>query len=125
MSPGLVNRPVWHKPGRNLCVGDVVLICQPSANKGKYRLGVVDDVKMSTDGFVRTVTVRYVLVSADGKVRIMHIRRSVQRLVLILPIEEQSAHVEVKEHEHFVECRTSFPNRLIHSTLKVVGVFSV
>ena len=108
VSPGLVNRPVWHKKGRNLCANDVVLICEATAIKAKYRLAVVEDVKVSKDGCVRSATLRYVLVAkGDEKVKVIRVRRSVQRLVLILPVEEQTSTVEVKEHEHSVECCTS------------------
>ena len=106
VSPGLVHRPVWHKPGRNLCVDDVVLICQATAIKSKYRLGVVEDVNASRDGCVRSATVRYALVTKGvDKVKVVRVRRSVQRLVLLLPVEEQSSRIEVNEYEHSVECK--------------------
>ena len=104
VSPGLVNRPTWHKKGRNLCVNDVVLICQSTAIKGKYRLAVVEEVKVSDDACVRSVLLRYAVVTKDNKPRIIHVRRSVQRLALILPVEEQSSPVKVEEHEHYVQC---------------------
>ena len=108
VSPGLVNRPVWHKKGRNLCVNDVVLICQATAIKGKYRLAVVEDVEASNDGCVRSVSLRYVLVAkGEEKVRTIRVRHSVQRLVLILPVEEQTSQIEVREHDHAVECCSS------------------
>ena len=111
VSPGLVNRPAWHKKGRNLRVGDVVLVCQATAIKAKYRLAVVEEAKASDDGCVRSATVRYVLVgTGDAKVKVIRVTRSVQRLALILPVEEQSASVEVKENEHSVECHTSLSN---------------
>ena len=110
MSPVLVNRPTWHTKGRNLCVNDVVLICQSTAIKGKYRLAVVEEVKVSDDGCVRSVLLRYAIIAKDAKPRIVHVRRSVQRLVLILPVEEQSSPVEVNEKEHSVECRIEFEN---------------
>ena len=110
MSPVLVNRPTWHTKGRNLCVNDVVLICQSTAIKGKYRLAVVEEVKVSDDGCVRSVLLRYAIIAKDAKPRIVHVRRSVQRLVLILPVEEQSSPVEVNEKEHSVECRMAFEN---------------
>ena len=50
VSPGLVHRPIWHKQGRNLCVGDVVMISEATKVKAKYRLGVVDETKLSKDG---------------------------------------------------------------------------
>ena len=104
MSPILVNCPTWHTKGRNLCVNGVVLICQSTSIKGKYRLAVVEEVKVSDDGCVRSVLLRYAIVNKDTKPRIVRVRRSVQRLALILPVEEQSSPVEVKESEHSVQC---------------------
>ena len=67
--------------------------------KAKYRLGVVDETKLSKDGNARSVTVRYVLVSDKDNIRVVRVQRSVQRLSLILPVEEQSGNVVIKEHE--------------------------
>ena len=108
VSPGLIVRQKWHQSSRNLCVGDVVLICQSSKVKSKYKMGVVETVYESNDGFVRSVMLRYVLVqkspTGDGKVTTTRVKRSVQRLVLILPVEEQETPVEVKDFESHVEC---------------------
>ena len=108
MSPGLIVRQKWHQSSRNLCVGDVVLICEPSKIKSKYKMGVIETVFPSTDGFVRSVLVKYVLVqnspTGDGKVTVIRVKRSIQRLVLILPVEEQESPVEVEDFESHVEC---------------------
>ena len=111
VTPGLVHRQKWHQKGRNLQLNDVVMICEPTKIKGKYRLAVVDDVKTSNDGCVRSATLRYssIRMSPNGKeiVQVIKVKRSVQRLCLILPVEEQSADVQVNEHEHFVQCTHS------------------
>ena len=108
VSPGLIVRQKWHQSSRNLRVGDVVLICEPSKIKSKYKMGVIETVYESNDGFVRSVIVRYVLVqksqTGDGKVTTIRVKRSVQRLVLILPVEEQVTPVEVEDFETHVEC---------------------
>ena len=108
VTPGLVHRQKWHQKGRNLQVGDLVMICESTKIKVKYRLGIVDARKVSDDGCVRSVTIRYTLVqptaTANDNVRVIYVKRSVQRLCLILPVEEQSAGVEVREHEFFVQC---------------------
>ena len=103
VSPGVVHRQKWHKKGRNLQIDDVVVICEPTKVKAKYKLGVVDQVHTSDDGCVRAVTVRYVNVKADV-VQTIRVKRSIQRLSLILPVEEQDAKLQVKEHELYVEC---------------------
>ena len=88
----------WQEAQRNLATGDVVLIKYSSKSKsGEYRLGRVVTVEVDTDKLVRTCTVRYSLVQhMRGKdrlsykgVTIKYIRVAVQRLVLILPVEEQ------------------------------------
>ena len=113
-SPGLERRQKWHQKGRNLKVNDVVMICEKTKVKGKYRLAIVDDVKVSRDGNVRSATVRYTSIrtSPQGKEtrQAIQIQRSVQRLCIILPVEEQSAGIEVDEHEFFVKCNKVIEN---------------
>ena len=81
-----------------MSVGDVVLIQYSSkSTPGTYRLGRVTEIEVDEDNLVRTCKVAYRLVkpvtdanqySTDDVVR-KEIRVPVQRLVLILPIEEQ------------------------------------
>ena len=93
----LVPRQKWFFERRNMKVGDVVLIqyvgkCRPAT----YRLGVVVGVEVDADGLVRTVTVEYSLLSelaledrtSYKGVTKKRLRVPVQRLVLILPVEE-------------------------------------
>ena len=108
VSPALVVRQKWHQKSRNLKVRDLVMICEASKVKSKYKMGVVEHVKMSSDGTVRSATVRYCNVQqnprGEDKVTTVRVDRSVQRLVLIMPVEEMSAPVDVKEYEHCVKC---------------------
>ena len=108
VSPGLIVRQKWHESSRNVRVGDVVLICDNSKIKSKYKMGVIETVFESKDGYVRSVVVKYVLVqkssTGDGKVTTIRVKRSIQRLVMILPVEEQESPVEVKDLESHVEC---------------------
>ena len=103
MSPALVVRQKWHQVSRNVRIGDVVLICESSPIKAKYKLGIVDAVHLSVDGHVRSATVRYVLLQKNNKgedmVRNITVKRSVQRLALILPVEEQVTPLEVTDNE--------------------------
>ena len=73
-------------------------------------MGVVETVVTSNDGFVRSVTVPYVLVQStpkvDFKTTTIRVQRSVQRLVLILPVEEQESQVEVEDCVSHVRCVT-------------------
>ena len=80
-------------------VGDIVLIAYEGKCKpGSYRLGIVNDVEMDEDGFVHTVTVSYSLLAEMSKkdhlsytgITKKTLRTPVQRLVLILPIKDQT-----------------------------------
>ena len=86
------------------------MICEDSKIKAKYKLGVVDEVKVSNDGVVRSAAGRYCIIRKNAKgdehVTHMQVKRSVQRLALILPVEESSSPVVVKDYEHSVECAT-------------------
>ena len=94
----LVPRQKWFFEKRNMQVGDIVLISyQGKCTPGTYRLGVECEIEVSPDGLVRTVTVDYSLL-AELPVAERHlykgitkkrIRVPVQRLVLILPVEER------------------------------------
>ena len=55
--PESVLRQKWHETGRNLRIGDVVLMHESSAIKGKYTLGIVDSVRESADTLVRSCKV--------------------------------------------------------------------
>ena len=95
----LVPTQKWLKAGRNICVGDIVLIEYKSKSfPGSYRLGRVTNVEVDvTDGLVRTCTVKYKLIKPASMncrnifkdVTSKEVRLPVQRLVLILPVEEQ------------------------------------
>ena len=86
------------------------MICEDSKVKAKYKLGVVDEVKVSQDGVVRSATVRYCNIRKNNKnedvVTYVYVKRSVQRLALILPVEESSDSIVVKDYEHSVQCTT-------------------
>ena len=88
----------WLEARRNMKVGDVVLIQYSSKSApGTYRLGRVTAVERDEDNLVRTCLVRYHLLkpitndnrkSTDDVVR-KELRVPIQRLILILPVEEQ------------------------------------
>ena len=80
-----------------MCVGDIVLIEYKNKSfPGTYRLGRVKEVEHdTTDGLVRTCTVTYKLIKAGNardvtkNITSKEVRVPVQRLILILPVEEQ------------------------------------
>ena len=82
----------WIDEKRNLLPGDVVLIQYASkTTPGTYRLGKILSVEVDKDELVRTCVVQYYLCNGDvsKKGTPKEIRVPVQRLVLILPVEEQ------------------------------------
>ena len=86
--PSLVPQYKWRKEERNMCVGDVVLMRDESTSPGVFKLGQISGVKVNDDGYVRSVTVRYVK-SSDGNGLHGYVTRPVHKLVVILPVEEQ------------------------------------
>ena len=85
----------WLNTHRNIAVGDVVLLQYSSKSvPGTYRLGRVTAVEEDHDGIVRTCTVRYSLVKIANTPTVTDVTRKevrvpIQRLVLIVPVEEQ------------------------------------
>ena len=84
------------------------MIADASKLKCKYKLGVVEDTHPSHDGCVRSATLRYCNVDKDqrGKdvVSTVRVKRSVQRLVLIMPVADITDSVVVKDYEERVHC---------------------
>ena len=113
VAPRLVVRQKWHTKSRNLCVDDVVMICDSSPIKTKYKLAIVETVHTSDDGSVRSATVRYAVVKGEKSTNI-RVTRSVQRLVLILPVEEQENFLDVNDlgTRVQVECRSPVKARV-------------
>ena len=84
----------WIDAKRNLSVGDIVLIQYSSKSApGTYRLGRICNVEVDVDGLVRTCTVQYHLCKPDANPQSVRkeVRVPSQRLVLILPIEDQTS----------------------------------
>ena len=102
VSPGLLCRRKWHQKGHNLKINDIVMICENTKIKGNYRLAIVEEVNTRTDGQFQSGTVRYssVCTSLRGKeiVQAIRVKRSVQHLCLIHPVEEQPSSIVVKDH---------------------------
>ena len=88
VAPGLVVRQKWHKESRNIQVGDLVMIADSGKIKGKYKLGIVVATTLSGDGLVRSATVQYFIKRGTGVWSAERVVRSVQRLVLILSVED-------------------------------------
>ena len=96
----LLPTQAWHTEKRGVKVGDVVLISYSDQSKtGTFKLGRVTDIEIDDDNLVRTCTVSYRLIRSDlppeemriyfNGIKYKEIRVPVQRLCVILPIEEQ------------------------------------
>ena len=104
VGPSLVTRQKWHTKSRNMLIGDLVMIADSSKIKGKYQLGIVVATKASKDGLVRSATVRYFIRGDTAEQwTAQQVERSVQRLSLILAVEEQESPLIVKDNDFSVQ----------------------
>ena len=88
----LIIRQKWHSSSRNLVLNDIVLIKDCNSIRGKWRLARVTEANPADDGRVRNVKVQYKICSPGISYKgqgFTIVERSVQNLVLILPVEEQ------------------------------------
>ena len=78
-------RQKWQHPQRNLVEGDVMIIREENVPRNAWSLALVVRVEPDSQGFVRSAVV---------KTRETTLRRPVNKLVLILPKEEQEGDQE-------------------------------
>ena len=92
--PSLMLRQKWHTSHRNLKIGDVVLIQDSNLVRGNWKLGKVSNVYPGADGKVRRVDVQYKNLTVSEPTKqyqgkgYVTVQRPVQRLVLLIPIDE-------------------------------------
>ena len=104
VTPEWVIRQRWHETGRNLRPGDVVLIHEKTNVLGTYKLGIVEAIDPSKDRLVRSCSVSYVVPNCNDPVgtysggRRVTVTRSIQKLSLILPVEEQTSALIVENN---------------------------
>ena len=95
-APSLVFQQKWHERQRDIKTNDVVLLLDKNSLRGEYRLALVTQTHPGKDGKVRTVTISYKNFKTGEKVneykgqKYTSIKRTVQRLVLLIPVEEQT-----------------------------------
>ena len=82
-APGLVVQRKWHTAHRNLKRGDVVVVADRNVLRGDYRLGLIKEVFPDSDGKVRKVSLVF---KANQAV----VTRAVQRLALLVPVDERT-----------------------------------
>ena len=88
-------RQRWHTSHRNLKIGDVVLIQGSNLVRGNWKLGKVSDVYPDAHGKkVRRVDVQYKNLTVSEPMKqyqgkgYVTVQRPVQRLVLLIPIDQ-------------------------------------
>ena len=102
VTPIHIIRQQWQEKQRNLKVGDLVLVHYSNKLRKKYTLAVVTDVHTSQDGMVSSCTVGFSQSrSPTKKLKDRSVwqalQHSVQRLTLLLPVEEQVKVLEVTD----------------------------
>ena len=113
VTPESLIRQKWHETGRNLKPGDVVLLHEKTEIKGKYQIGIVESVKEGKDSLVRSCTIRYTIPNPKDPINIysggkkITVTRSVQRLTLLLPVEEQSGPLDVDVRNKLVRIESN------------------
>lgn len=98
--PNLFVRHKWHRAQRNIKVGDLVWIADPNALRGQFKLGRIVTVYPDSKGIVRDadiatcaglpVSMAGGLKKRNSSLPVAIIRRDVRRLVVLLPMEDQT-----------------------------------
>ena len=88
----LIVEQKWHTAKRNMQVGDIVLVQDSNTIRGQWKMAEVVEALPGRDQLVRDVTLRYKNQGPGGRyagTQDTRIKRSVHRLVVLLPKEEQ------------------------------------
>ena len=94
--PSLLIRQKWHTERRNVAVGDVVLLSDKNEMRGAWKLARVSEAFQSSDCKVRRVTLQYKNIPDNEPTnqyvahKFVTIKRPVQKLIVICPVEEQN-----------------------------------
>jgi hypothetical protein len=94
-APTMIPQTKWHGKARNLQVGDIVLVKDSNMLRSQYHVAEVLETYPDAKGTVRTVSLRYRNVKIGDKMKEYKgghdvvITRSVHKLALIVPIEDQ------------------------------------
>ena len=118
----MVPVPKWRVDQRNVCVGDIVQLLYAGRLVAEYRLARVVVVEPDSDGVVRSVILRYSLVQGLDKaaraaytgIKRKYIRTRVQRLSMLLPVEEQGDGAAVGQAEQEEARRAVGERPLVH-----------
>ena len=56
--PALQTRQKWNVPRRNFTVGDLVLVVDEKTPRGRWPMGLIEEVFPDSNGYVRSVKVK-------------------------------------------------------------------
>ena len=101
--PTLIVRNKWHIQRRNIAVGDIVIVQDTDTMRGKWKIARVSDVYPGNDGCVRNVQLQYKNLSERSTPhytgsKYTEIRRPVQKVVVLLPVEGDSEDLVANNH---------------------------
>ena len=102
--PSLIIQQKWHTAKRNLKTGDIVLTQDSNQIRGQWKLGKVSEVFPGEDGRVRKVQASYKNPKPGEPPHkytgrgFVTVERSVNRLVLLLPVDEKEQEYLVWKH---------------------------
>ena len=94
-APTLVKQSKWLSEERGVKEGDIVLVADSNVIRGEYRLAIVSKTTASRDGVPRRVLIKYKNFKVGESLRqykgapYTTVERSVQRLSLLIPVEDQ------------------------------------
>ena len=91
--PMLMNRRKWHYKKENMKPGDIVYFkLTESKMSANWRIGKVEEVKLGSDGYVRSVSVAYKDTSSDEPADWSHrtVDRPVRNIIKLFNIEDTS-----------------------------------
>ena len=98
--PSLIVQQKWHTSQRDVRVGDIVLIQDSNQIRGNWKLGRVTKAYEGKDGKVRKVELQYKNPKPSESIKTyagqgyVTVERPVQRLVVIVPVEEEKTDEE-------------------------------
>ena len=84
--PSLLVEQKWHYTRRNVSIGDIVIIYDKDLARSEWKLGRVCEVIEGSDKVIRRIKIQY---RNKGCNQFTSITRSIQRVIVILPIGEQ------------------------------------
>ena len=87
--PSLIVRGKWYVQRRNVMVGDVVIAQDSNVVRSEWKIARVSKAFPDSKGIVRNCEVQYKRLNKDGcENKFTTVSRPVQRLVVLVPIDE-------------------------------------